>query len=130
MKKILNITLAAAFACAMTGCQDFLDTSSPSVVDRDFVFSNEESARGALYYGYETLRANRVCIMSDSSGIRFGDRILKTLRTFTMKVAPESVKNGIIRVVRATITLTREKEPKYLPSFTKRYPWPIPDIQF
>ena len=49
MKKILNITLAAAFACAMTGCQDFLDTSSPSVVDRDFVFSNEESARGALY---------------------------------------------------------------------------------
>lgn len=48
MKKILNITLAAAFACAMTGCQDFLDTSSPSVVDRDFVFSNEESARGAL----------------------------------------------------------------------------------
>ena len=59
MKKILNITLAAAFACAMTGCQDFLDTSSPSVVDRDFVFSNEESARGALYYGYETLRANR-----------------------------------------------------------------------
>lgn len=44
MKKILNITLAAAFACAMTGCQDFLDTSSPSVVDRDFVFSNEESA--------------------------------------------------------------------------------------
>ena len=64
--------------------------------------------------------------MSDSSGIRFGDRILKTLRTFTMKVAPESVKNGIIRVVRVTITLTREKEPKYLPSFTKRYPWPIP----
>ena len=51
MKKILNITLAAAFACAMTGCQDFLDTSSPSVVDRDFVFSNEESARIILASG-------------------------------------------------------------------------------
>ena len=41
-------------------------------------------------------------------------------------LSAESVKNGIIRVVRVTITLTREKEPKYLPSFTKRYPWPIP----
>lgn len=59
MKKIWNIALAAAFACTMTGCQDFLDTSSSSVVDRDFVFSNEQSARDALYYGYETLRANR-----------------------------------------------------------------------
>lgn len=126
MKKILNITLAAAFACAMTGCQDFLDTSSPSVVDRDFVFSNEESARGALYYGYETLRANRSVHNVGFFWHPVGDRILKTLRTFTMKVAPESVKNGIIRVVRVTITLTREKEPKYLPSFTKRYPWPIP----
>ena len=37
MKKILNITLAAAFACAMTGCQDFLDTSSPSVVDLSLI---------------------------------------------------------------------------------------------
>ena len=59
MKKILNIALATVVTFAMSGCQDFLDTSSPSVVDRDFVFSNEESARGALYYGYETLRANR-----------------------------------------------------------------------
>lgn len=46
MKKILNIALATVVTFAMSGCQDFLDTSSPSVVDRDFVFSNEESARG------------------------------------------------------------------------------------
>ncbi len=59
MKKILHIALASAIVCTLGSCQDFLDTSSPSVVDRDFVFSNEESARAALYYGYETLRANR-----------------------------------------------------------------------
>ena len=122
MKKILNITLAAAFACAMTGCQDFLDTSSPSVVDRDFVFSNEESARGALYYGYETLRANR----SVHNVGFFWHPVWGSDIEDSQDIYDESVKNGIIRVVRVTITLTREKEPKYLPSFTKRYPWPIP----
>lgn len=59
MKKILNIALAVSVVLTMIGCDDFLDTSSESVVDRDFVFSSEESARSALYYGYETLRANR-----------------------------------------------------------------------
>lgn len=59
MKKILNIALVITFAFTIAGCDDFLDTSSSSVVDRDFVFSNEDSARDALYYGYETLRANR-----------------------------------------------------------------------
>ncbi|MFV0538713.1 MAG: RagB/SusD family nutrient uptake outer membrane protein [Dysgonomonas sp.] len=58
MKKILNIALAAILMFSSTGCKDFLDTSSPSVLDREFVFSSEESARAALYYGYETLRAN------------------------------------------------------------------------
>lgn len=58
MKKIINIAFATVVAFMMTGCDDFLNTTSPSVVDRDFVFSNEESARAALYYGYETLRAN------------------------------------------------------------------------
>lgn len=58
MNKVLNITLASVMAFTLAGCQDFLDTSSSSVTDRDFVFSSEESARGALYYGYETLRAN------------------------------------------------------------------------
>ncbi len=59
MKKIFNIICAAIVALTLTGCEDYLDTSSPSVVDRDFVFSSEESARAALHYGYETLRANR-----------------------------------------------------------------------
>lgn len=59
MKKILNIALVSALALAATGCSDYLDTNSPSVSDREFVFSSEESARGALNYGYELLRANR-----------------------------------------------------------------------
>lgn len=59
MKKILNMALVASMLFATTSCKDFLDTSSPSILDRESVFSSEESARAALYYGYETLRANR-----------------------------------------------------------------------
>lgn len=59
MKKILNFILVAATAFTMSSCEDFLDTSSPSILDRESVFSSEESARAALYYGYETFRANR-----------------------------------------------------------------------
>lgn len=44
---------AAALMLSVTACEDFLDTSSPSVVDRESVFSNEQSARSALYYGYQ-----------------------------------------------------------------------------
>lgn len=59
MNKILNIAFASFLALSVAGCQDFLDTTSPSVTDRDFIFSSEESARAALYYGYETFRANQ-----------------------------------------------------------------------
>ncbi|HJD74923.1 hypothetical protein GGR06_003705 [Bacteroides reticulotermitis] len=59
MNKIYNAILISAVACSMTGCSDYLDTSSPSVTDRDFIFSNEESSRSALYYGYQTLQSNR-----------------------------------------------------------------------
>ena len=59
MKKIINIALAVTVMLTAASCDSFLETSSPSTVDRDFVFSNEDSARDALYYGYETLRANR-----------------------------------------------------------------------
>lgn len=59
MKKILNIALAMVIGFSVVGCDDFLDATSPGTVDRDFIFSDEESARAALYYGYETLRANR-----------------------------------------------------------------------
>ena len=58
MKKIFYKILVTIVIFSMAGCNDYLDTSSPSVLDREFVFSSEESARAALYYGYETLRAN------------------------------------------------------------------------
>ena len=58
MKKIFYKILITIVIFSMAGCNDYLDTSSPSVLDREFVFSSEESARAALYYGYETLRAN------------------------------------------------------------------------
>jgi hypothetical protein len=55
MKKIIYIAFAAAFVLTTYSCKDLLETSSSSVVDRDFVFSNENTARSALYYGYEKL---------------------------------------------------------------------------
>lgn len=59
MKKYINIAFASALIFGATGCSDYLDTNSPSVSDREFVFKSEESARGALNYGYELFRANR-----------------------------------------------------------------------
>ncbi len=59
MKKIITTAMAAAALLFMAGCADDLDTSSPSVVDKDFVFSDVQSARQALYYGYQTLQNNR-----------------------------------------------------------------------
>ncbi|MBR3773783.1 MAG: RagB/SusD family nutrient uptake outer membrane protein [Alistipes sp.] len=56
MKRILNTILVVAALFTLTSCEDYLETNSPSVVDRDFVFQNEESARAALYYGYSTLQ--------------------------------------------------------------------------
>ena len=49
MKKYIFKAMAAAALLAAVGCTDSLETTSPSVVDKDFVFSNEESARNALY---------------------------------------------------------------------------------
>ena len=43
----------------MASCDDFLETESPSVTDRETVFSDEESAQSALLNAYETLRQNQ-----------------------------------------------------------------------
>lgn len=57
MKKILYTTLyLAGILTATTSCDDYLDTSSPSVVDADFVFSNPETARAAMDGAYEQWR--------------------------------------------------------------------------
>ena len=59
MKKIIINAMAVVTLLFATGCSDYLETSSPSVVDKDFVFSDVESARSALYYGYQTLQNAR-----------------------------------------------------------------------
>lgn len=58
MKKNIINAMVAAMLLFATGCSDYLDTTSPSVVDKDFVFSDVESTRAALFYGYQTLRNN------------------------------------------------------------------------
>ncbi len=57
MKKLLYTTLGVVGAVAFTACDDYLETSSPSVVDADFVFSNTTTARAALEGGYEAWRS-------------------------------------------------------------------------
>lgn len=48
---------AALVMLSATACSDYLETSSPSVVDADFVFSNTTTARAALEGGYEQWRS-------------------------------------------------------------------------
>ncbi|MCF0207881.1 MAG: RagB/SusD family nutrient uptake outer membrane protein [Bacteroidaceae bacterium] len=55
MKK-LNIIAFGVLGLMVASCSDYLETSSPSIVDADFVFSNETRTRGALDGAYETWR--------------------------------------------------------------------------
>lgn len=57
MKKIFNLLLGAGVAMSMGSCSDFLEASSPSTVDADFVFSDPSTARAALYSMYEQWRS-------------------------------------------------------------------------
>ena len=52
MKKIFYSVLCVAGLLTATSCEDFLEVSSPSVVDADFVFSNSTTTRAALTGGY------------------------------------------------------------------------------
>jgi hypothetical protein len=56
MKKIFYILFCIVGLSTITSCEDFLDTSSPSVVDRDFVFSNPVTSRAAMAGVYEAWR--------------------------------------------------------------------------
>ena len=55
MKKY-KLLIAAVGLVTTTACSDYLDTSSPSVVDADFVFSNTRTARAAMDGAYEAWR--------------------------------------------------------------------------
>ena len=51
-KKILAFTLCAMGIGALTSCSDYLETSSKSNADGDFVFSNMTTARAAMDGAY------------------------------------------------------------------------------
>lgn len=55
MKKY-KLLIAAVGLITIAACSDYLDTSSPSVVDADFVFSNTRTARAAMDGAYEAWR--------------------------------------------------------------------------
>ena len=55
MKKIIYSALSLAVLAAV-GCSDFLEVTSPSESDADFVFSNSTTARAAMDGAYETWR--------------------------------------------------------------------------
>src|SRR5574344_670485 len=58
MKKILyTLLLGAGLMITATSCSDYLETTSPSDVDADFVFSDPASARAALNNAYEIWRS-------------------------------------------------------------------------
>ena len=56
MKKFIYSALIFAGLLVASACDDFLETSSTSVVDGDFVFSNTTTARAALDGAYESWR--------------------------------------------------------------------------
>ncbi|WP_120274176.1 RagB/SusD family nutrient uptake outer membrane protein [Mangrovibacterium diazotrophicum] len=66
MKKSICKVLLISIVTIFTSCESFLETSSPSVVDAEFVFSNIETARAAMDGAYEQWR-------STASQYVFGD---------------------------------------------------------
>lgn len=56
MKKFIYTALCGAAFIALPACSDFLETTSPSVVDESFVFSDPERARSTMHNTYETWR--------------------------------------------------------------------------
>ena len=73
MKKTLYTLLCAAAALTVNSCgQNYLETSSPSVVDKDFVFSHSETTQAAMYGVYEAWR-------SAASTSAFGDGLYYAL---------------------------------------------------
>ena len=120
MNKFLNIALVSAFALCATGCEDYLDTNSPSISDREFVFSSEESARGALNYGYELLRANRNI---HSVGIYWSPiwgSDMEGYRMLILMVIPDSRRRGsILQALRLSIS-TVCKDGKCLAIFIRQ----------
>lgn len=54
MKKIFKTVLAISAGLAATSCASWLETSSPSVVDADFVFSDFSTGKDVMLGAYDT----------------------------------------------------------------------------
>ena len=55
MKKIFKLILAVTASVSLVSCNNFLDVSSPSVVDGDFVFGSYETGQTVMLGAYNTL---------------------------------------------------------------------------
>ncbi len=75
MKKILSIAFAATFLLSSTSCKDFLETSSPSVVDR--ILYSQTKLQLDQHYIMDMNRyiILEVFILTVSFGIRYGGLI-------------------------------------------------------
>ena len=58
MKKILYSMLGATLLLGTTSCSDFLEQTSSSEVDKEFVVSTESTLRGAMYSIYDKWRSD------------------------------------------------------------------------
>lgn len=58
MKKIIYSIMGLGLLWGATSCDDFLDTSSPSEADVDFVFASSETAKAALQNAYSLWRSS------------------------------------------------------------------------
>ena len=58
MKKILYSMMGAALLLSNTACSDFLEQTSDSEVDKEFVVSTENTLRGAMYSIYDKWRSD------------------------------------------------------------------------
>ena len=58
MNKILYSMMGAAMLLGTTSCSDFLEQTSPSEVDKEFVVSTENTLRGAMYSIYDKWRGD------------------------------------------------------------------------
>ena len=70
MQRYIKYTVAIALCLTFTQCQDYLETSSPSNVDDDFVTSTPSETFKTLSWCYANYRQN--CIMG---GYRWNDPI-------------------------------------------------------
>lgn len=97
MKKLLYSTLCIATLFAATSCDDYLEVKSPSVVDADFVFSNDATTRAALTGGYFDWR-------TVANGMVFGDGLFYALDAAGSDIErhPEAYSNQLPRHIPET----------------------------